>query len=83
MRGEKALVAGMSKKVSASVVQPDKQTAILLYGDVPAERLDEMEKRLRTEIGFRDVERVVIGPSVLTNTGPLAMAVAYYGTPRD
>ena len=48
----------MSKKVSARVVQPDKQTAILLYGDVPAERLDEMEKRLRTEIGFRDVERV-------------------------
>ena len=42
-----------------------------------------MEKRLRTEIGFRDVERVAIGPSVLTNTGPLAMAVAYYGTPRD
>ena len=26
----------MSKKVSARVVQPDKQTAILLYGDVPA-----------------------------------------------
>ena len=51
----------MSKKVSARVVQPDKQTAILLYGDVPAERLDEMEKRLRTEIGFRDVERVAIG----------------------
>ena len=42
-----------------------------------------LEKRLRTEIGFRDVERVAIGPSVLTNTGPLAMAVAYYGTPRD
>lgn len=83
VRGEKALVAGMSKKVLARVVQPDKQTAILLYGDVPAERLDEMEKRLRTEIGFRDVERVAIGPSVLTNTGPLAMAVAYYGTPRD
>ena len=60
VRGEKALVAGMSKKVSARVVQPDKQTAILLYGDVPAERLDEMEKRLRTEIGFRDVERVAI-----------------------
>ena len=29
VRGEKALVAGMSKKVSARVVQPDKQTAIL------------------------------------------------------
>ena len=59
VRGEKALVAGMSKNVSARVVQPDKQTAILLYGDVPAERLDEMEKRLRTEIGFRDVEMCI------------------------
>ena len=75
-------MAGLSKKVSARVVQPDKQTAILLYGDIPAERLDEMEKRLRTEIGFRDVERIAIGPAILTNAGPQAVAVAYYGTPR-
>ena len=82
VRGEKALVAGLIKKVSARVQQPEKQTALLLYGDVPAERIDELEKRLRTEIGFQNVARSPIGHSVITNTGPQALAVAYYGQPR-
>ena len=82
VRGEKALVAGLIRKVSARVQQPEKQTALLLYSDVPAARIDELEKRLRTEIGFRDVLRSPIGPSVITNTGPQALAVAYYGQPR-
>ena len=83
VRGEKALAAGICKKVAARVQQPEKQTGILLYGDVPEERLAEVEKRMREEIGFKDVVRCAIGPSVLTNTGPLAIAVAYYGAPRE
>ena len=83
VRGEKALAAGICKKVVARVQQPEKQTGILLYGDVPEERLAEVEKRMREEIGFKDVVRCAIGPSVLSNTGPLAIAVAYYGAPRE
>ena len=83
VRGEKALAAGICKKVAARVQQPEKQTGILLYGDVPEERLAEVEKRMREEIGFKDVVRCAIGPSVLSNTGPLAIAVAYYGAPRE
>ncbi|MDO5141890.1 MAG: DegV family protein [Eubacteriales bacterium] len=82
VRGEKALVAGLVGKVSDRVVQPEKQRAIVLYGDVPAARIDELDERLRTEIGFRTVERCPIGPSVITNTGPQALAVAFYGKPR-
>ncbi|MGO5028067.1 DegV family protein [Candidatus Agathobaculum pullicola] len=82
VRGEKALVSGIIRKVSARVVQPERQVALLLYGDIPAARIDEMEKRLRTEIGFMNVRRSPIGPSVLTNTGPQAIAVAFYGQPR-
>lgn len=82
VRGEKALVSGLIKKVSARVVQPEKQTAILLYGDVPAERIDELEKRLFTELGFMGVQRCPIGVSVITNTGPQALAVAFYGPGR-
>lgn len=81
VRGEKALVSGIIRKVSGRVVQPEKQTALLLYGSIPAERIDEMERRLRTEIGFQAVHRSPIGPSVLTNTGPQAIAVAFYGQP--
>ncbi|MFQ9126183.1 MAG: DegV family protein [Butyricicoccaceae bacterium] len=47
VRGEKALAAGICKKVVARVQQPEKQTGILLYGDVPEERLAEVEKRMR------------------------------------
>lgn len=82
VRGEKALVAGLVKKVSARVQQPEKQTALLLYGAVPAERIDELEKRLFTELGFMGVQRCPIGVSVITNTGPQALAVAFYGRPR-
>ena len=82
VRGEKALVPGLIRNVSRRVVQPEKQTALLLCGDVRAARIDELEKRLRTEIGFKDVLRSPIGPSVLTNTGPQALAVGYYGAPR-
>ena len=83
MRGEKALVSGLIKKVSGRVQQPEKQTVLLLYGDVPAERIDELEKRLLTEIGFKQVCRSPIGPSVITNTGPQALAVAFYGQARN
>ena len=83
VRGEKALVSGLIKKVSGRVQQPEKQTALLLYGDVPAERIDELEKRLLTEIGFKQVCRSPIGPSVITNTGPQALAVAFYGQARN
>ena len=83
VRGEKALVSGLIRKVSARVQQPDKQTAILLYGAVPGERMEELEKRLRTEIGFKAVIRCPIGPSVITNTGPQALAVAFYGQPHE
>ena len=82
VRGEKALVTGLVRKVSAAVRHPEKQSAYLLYGDVPHERVDELEKRLLTEIGFRQVVRNPIGPSVITNTGPDALAVAFYGVPR-
>lgn len=82
VRGEKALVTGLIRNVSARVQQPEKQEAILLYGHVPAERIDELEKRLKEEAGFAGVVRNPIGPSVITNTGPLALAVAFYGQPR-
>lgn len=83
VRGEKALITGLIRKVSDRVRQPEKQTAFLLYGDVLAERKAELEKRLRTEIGFANVRAVPIGASVITNTGPQALAVAFYGSGRD
>nr|WP_297171036.1 DegV family protein [uncultured Agathobaculum sp.] len=82
VRGERALVPGLVNSVSRRVVQPERQTALLLYGDVPADRIDELENRLKNEIGFSNVVRGPIGPSVLTNTGPQALAVGYYGASR-
>ena len=82
VRGEKAVVSGIIRKVSDRVVQSEKQNALLLYGDVPAARIEELEKRLFTELGFMGVTRCPIGVSVITNTGPQALAVAFYGRGR-
>ncbi|MDR3765731.1 MAG: DegV family protein [Butyricicoccus sp.] len=81
-RGEKNLVPAMVDFVRKRVVNPETQTAGLLYGDVPENRIEELEKRL-LEMGFAAVKRWPIGVSVLTNTGPQALAVMYYGAPRD
>ena len=81
-RGEKNLVPAMVDFVRKRVVSPETQTAGLLYGDVPQNRIEELEKKL-LEMGFAAVERWPIGVSVLTNTGPQALAVMYYGAPRE
>ena len=80
-RGEKKLIPAMMELVKKRVVNPEAQTAGLLYGDVEEEKLDELEKSLY-EAGFHAVERWPIGVSVITNTGPKAIAVMYYGAPR-
>ncbi len=83
VRGEKAVVPGIIKNVKKRVVQPEKQCAYLLTGDVPADRVDELEEKLIKECRFATVKRTLIGPSVLTNAGPNSIAVAYYGPPRE
>lgn len=81
VRGEKKLLPGLVDFAKKRAVHPEKQTAGLLYGDVAPEKLAELE-RLLLEAGFAAVERWPIGVSVITNTGPQALAVMYYGAPR-
>lgn len=81
VRGEKGLVPALVRHVKKRAVQPQTQTALLLTGDVPTARVDELEQLLRKECGFASVHRGLIGPTVLTNTGPDALAVAFYGPP--
>ena len=82
VRGEKALLVGLLRNVKKNVVQPEKQTAYLLYGDVADSKAAELEQALLQEIGFVAVQRGWLGPSVLTNTGPYAIAVAFFGALR-
>ena len=44
-------------------------------------KIAELENQLYA-LGFRKVTRWPIGVSVITNTGPEALAVMYYGAPR-
>ena len=81
VRGEKNLIPKMVEFVRQHAVGIEKQEAGLLYGAVPEDRIAELEKQLYA-IGFRSVARWPIGVSVITNTGPEALAVMYYGTPR-
>ena len=81
-RGEKNLVSRALAMVAGRAVHPKGQTAILLYGQIGSDKLDDIERRLRDELGFADVRRYPIGVSVITNTGPQAFAIAYYGAQR-
>lgn len=81
-RGEKNLIPKVLEQVKKRVLHPEKQTAILLYGKIAPEKLNEVEQALRDQIGFAAVERHPIGISVITNTGPQAFAVAYHGEQR-
>ena len=78
-RGEKNLLPKMAEMAGRRAVAPEKQTAGLLYGDVDESKIAELERLLLEKAGFAAVERWPIGISVITNTGPKALAVMYYG----
>lgn len=80
-RGDKNLIPKMVEFVREHAVGIDKQEAGLLYGAVPEAKIAELEKQLLA-LGFCQVTRWPIGVSVITNTGPEALAVMYYGKPR-
>lgn len=81
VRGEKNLIPALVSFAKKRAVHPEKQIAGLLYGDVAEEKIIELEQAL-LDAGFSAVERWPIGVSVITNTGPQALAVMYYGAPR-
>lgn len=81
-RGDKNLIPKVLEQVAKRAVNPASQKAVLLYGKIAPEKLDEIEKNLRDKIGFEAVERRPIGISVITNTGPQAFAIAYHGEQR-
>lgn len=80
-RGDKTVPGKLVQMVLERAEQPEKQTAILLYADCPAALIEQTEQLLRKG-GFADVHRYPIGCAVTTNTGPDAIAVAYYGKER-
>lgn len=83
VRGDKNVASGIASQVKKRVSGAAQQTAGLLYGDVPEERVAQLQRLLLEECGFARVERWPIGASVITNTGPLALAAFYYGAPRE
>lgn len=80
-RGEKNLVPRVLGLVAQRAVHPETQTAVLLHGDLPEEKLAAIENGIRA-LGFAGVARNPIGIAVITNTGPQAFAVMYYGAQR-
>ena len=82
VRGGKALLDKMIQRTKERVDHPENQTGYLVYAKAPAADLDLLEKRMREEIGFQNVERIPLGASITANSGPQALATAYYGRPH-
>ncbi len=82
VRGDQALVPRIIEHVKKRIREPDKQTVILLYSDIPEAQMKKAEQLVMEQIGAMAVRRVAIGPSVTTNSGPHSIALAFYGEKR-
>lgn len=83
VRGDKNVVPAMVALVKKNALNPAAQTADLLFGDVPSERIDALAQALLAECGFAHVDCWPFGAAVLTNTGPHALAVSYRTIPNE
>ncbi|MDR1735811.1 MAG: DegV family protein [Oscillospiraceae bacterium] len=83
VRGEKNLIPRVVEHVKSRAVNPQEQDMIILYGDIPAEEIDLLEKTVKEQLNPRSIWRHSIGVTVVTNCGPETLAVLYFGAPAD
>lgn len=79
VRGDKNVVPALIEQVKKRVVGPQNQNIFIMYGDISNDYIEELREKLISECGFASVDTFPFGASVITNTGPKAIAVCYYG----
>ena len=81
-RGDHALIPKVVEHIQKRIVSPETQTIILLYSDVEEEELKKAEQLLKSQAGVAAVRRIPLGPSIITNSGPHSIGIAFYGQER-
>ncbi len=83
VRGDKKLIPRMLELVGQYIREPEKQTIIVVRGDLPDAEIELCERSLRETLKPAGVMIREIGPSVATNTGPYCLGVIYFGEKRE
>lgn len=82
IRGEKKTIAEITKKISATVTDPQNQTLYISHSDC-LERAEQAGAKVKAELGFKNVVITNIGTIIGAHTGPGLIALFYVGTERD
>ncbi len=80
-RGRKASLDALMEHMRQTATDPKEQTIYISHGDCEDE-VKEFAKRIKKEIGFKEVVINYVGPVIGGHTGPGVVALFFYGTQR-
>lgn len=83
IRGDKGVTDKLVDYVAEHITHSEEQTLTILYGLVPEDDIDRLERRLLERVPCKAVRRHTVGCAVATNCGPEVLAVQFYGKPYD
>ena len=78
VRGDKAVVPKLVKLTARDAVDREHDTVYITYAAVSDELVEQAEQLLKQE-GFAKIQRIPLGASITTNTGPKSIAIIFRG----
>lgn len=81
VRGRKASLRAMAKKMEETAINPQDQIVFISHGDCLADAQD-LANQVKTQLGVKEVVINYIGPVIGSHSGPGTVALFFLGNPR-
>lgn len=81
VRGRKTSIDALFNKAKETAINPETQTMFISHGDC-VEDAEYLAKRLKKELGVKDVVINYVGPVIGTHSGPGTLALFFIGEQR-
>ncbi len=81
VRGRKASLDALVRKMEETVISPETQTVFISHGDC-LEDAEYVESQVREKLGVSDIHINYIGPVIGAHSGPGTVALFFLGTKR-
>ncbi|MFI3225961.1 MAG: DegV family protein [Clostridia bacterium] len=78
VRGDLNVYKKLASKAKENCTNPEQKIGYIAHGICDEEHLDFLENELLNTVGFKKVERVLLGAAITTNAGPKSVAVFYH-----
>lgn len=78
VRGDANVYKKLVLKAKENCTKPQNQVVYIVHGLCSEEYLEIMEKQLLEEVGFKRVEKILLGAAITTNAGPKSVAIFYH-----